>query len=198
MKHTPGITMTQNASRKHSKSAEEKMSWQSKADHGSSSGVAMDVTHSTVQQNLLKLATNYRKNNHMTNNKCFSFADGHNLHYIAINSASRPRVPATIKVFGGAAFQVTVEGKTSLWFTHNPQRLLIALAGAKPENIEATKGRTWLFVKGDYSVECFNMTTRGIAPCVSQSSTVDLSQIKQLVRQMQEEEERQKEGEANV
>jgi hypothetical protein len=102
------------------------------------------------------------------NNKkvCHSYADGHHLHYIAINAASRPRVPATIKVYGGVAFQVTVEGETSLWFTHNPQRLLIALAGAKPENIEATQGRTWLFVKGDYSVECFNMTSAPLGPCL--------------------------------
>ena len=133
----------------------------------------------------------------MSNNKCFSFADGHNLHYIAINAASRPRVPAQIKVLGGAAFQVTGEGETNLWFTHDPQRLLIALAGAKPENIEATQGRTWLFVKGDYSVDCFNMTTRGIVPCVSESPKVDLSEVKALIKQMQEEEKAQKEIEAN-
>jgi hypothetical protein len=133
----------------------------------------------------------------MSNNNCFSFADGHNLHYIAINSASRPRVPAQIKVLGDAAFQVTVEGVTNFWFTHDPQRLLIALAGAKPENIEATKGRTWLFVKGDYGVSCFNMTTKGIVPCVSEPPKVDLSEIRELVKQIQEEEKLQKDGKAN-
>jgi hypothetical protein len=106
-------------------------------------------------------------------------------------------VPAQIKVLGGAAFLVTVEGETNLWFTHDPQRLLIALAGAKPENIEATKGRTWLFVKGDYSVDCFNMTTKGIVPCVSEAPKVDLSEIRELVQQMQEEEKLQKEEKAN-
>ena len=50
--------MTQNVSRKHLKSAEEKMSWQSKADHGSSSGVAMAATHSTAQKSQSPLVTN--------------------------------------------------------------------------------------------------------------------------------------------
>ena len=126
-----------------------------------------------------------------TKNVCHSYANGHHFHYIAINSASRPRVPASIRVYGGAAFQVTVEGKTSLWFTHDPQRLVIALAGAKPENIEATKGRTWLFVKGDYSVECFNMTTSPITPCVREVAKVDMSGIWEIVRRLDKEEKDQ-------
>jgi hypothetical protein len=126
-----------------------------------------------------------------TKNVCHSYANGHHFHYLAINSASRPRVPASIRVYGGAAFQVTVEGKTSLWFTHDPQRLVIALAGAKPENIEATKGRTWLFVKGDYSVECFNMTTSPITPCVREVAKVDMSGIWEIVRRLEKEEKDQ-------
>ena len=118
---------------------------------------------------------------------CHSYANGHHFHYIAINSASRPRVPATVKVFGGAAFQVTVEGVTNLWFTHDPQRLLIALAGAKPENIEATKGRTWLFVKGDYGVSCFNMSTSPLTPCVREVAKVDMSSIWDLVKKLEKE-----------
>jgi hypothetical protein len=125
------------------------------------------------------------------NNTCHSYADGHHFHYIAINSASRPRVPATIRVYGESAFQVTVEGKTNLWFTHNPQRLVIALAGAKPENIEATKGRTWLFVKGDYGVSCFNMTTSPLTPCVREVAKVDMSSIWDLVKKMEKEEKDQ-------
>ena len=126
-----------------------------------------------------------------TNNTCHSYADGHHFHYIAINSASKPRVPATIRVYGEAAFQVTVEGKTNLWFTHNPQRLVIALAGAKPENIEATKGRTWLFVKGDHGVSCFNMTTSPLTPCVREVAKVDMSSIWDLVKKMEKEEKDQ-------
>jgi hypothetical protein len=125
------------------------------------------------------------------NNTCQSYADGHHFHYIAINSASKPRVPATIRVYGEAAFQVTVEGKTNLWFTHNPQRLVIALAGAKPENIEATKGRTWLFVKGDCGVSCFNMTTSPLTPCVKEVAKVDMSSIWDLVKKMEKEEKDQ-------
>jgi hypothetical protein len=125
------------------------------------------------------------------NNTCHSYADGHHFHYIAINSASRPRVPASIRVYGEAAFQVTVEGKTNLWFTHNPQRLVIALAGAKPENIEATKGRTWLFVKGDYGVSSFNMTTSPLTPCVREVAKVDMSSIWDLVKKMEKEEKDQ-------
>ena len=125
------------------------------------------------------------------NNTCHSYADGHHFHYIAINSASKPRVPATIRVYGDTAFQVTVEGKTNLWFTHNPQRLVIALAGAKPENIEATKGRTWLFVKGDYGVSCFNMTTSPLTPCVREVAKVDMSSIWDLVKKMEKEEKDQ-------
>lgn len=121
-----------------------------------------------------------------TKNVCHSYANGHHFHYIAINSASRPRVPATVKVFGGVAFQVTVEGVTNLWFTHDPQRVLIALAGAKPENIEATKGRTWLFVKGDYGVSCFNMTTTPLTPCVREVAKVDMSSIWDLVKKREE------------
>ena len=115
------------------------------------------------------------------NNDCYSYAPGHHFHYIAINRASRPRVPATIKVYGGAAFQITVEGVTSLWFTHNPQRLLIALAGAKPENIEATQGRTWLFVKGEYSTDCFNMTNEPLTPCVRELVQPDMKEIKRIM-----------------
>jgi hypothetical protein len=121
------------------------------------------------------------------NNTCHSYADGHHFHYIAINSASKPRVPATIRVYGETAFQVTVEGKTNLWFTHNPQRLVIALAGAKPENIEATKGRTWLFVKDDYGVSGFNMTTSPLTPCVREVAKVDMSSIWDLVKKMEKE-----------
>ncbi len=117
-----------------------------------------------------------------TNNKtCTSYADGHHFHYIAINSASKPRVPATIRVYGDTAFQVTVEGKTELWFTHNPQRLLIALAGAKPENITVTKGRTWLFVKGDYSMDCFNMTNEPLTPCVRELIQPDMEEINKII-----------------
>jgi hypothetical protein len=126
-----------------------------------------------------------------TNNTCHSYADGHHFHYIAINSASKPRVPASIRVYGETAFQVTVEGKTNLWFTHNPQRLVIALAGAKPENIEATKGRTWLFVKGEYGVSCFNITTSPLTPCVKEVAKVDMSSIWDLVRKMEKEEKNQ-------
>ena len=126
-----------------------------------------------------------------TNDTCHSYADGHHFHYLAINSASKPRVPATISVYGEAAFQVTVEGKTNLWFTHNPQRLVIALAGAKPENIEATKGRTWLFVKGDYGVSSFNMTTSPLTPCVREVAKVDMSSIWDLVKKMEKEEKDQ-------
>jgi hypothetical protein len=153
------------------KAAEEKTSWQSRADLGYSSGVAMDATRSTARQLQSKSATNnpYKERSkpmsEETKNVCRSYADGHHLHYIAINSASRPRVPAAVRVYGGAAFQVTVEGVTNFWFTHDPQRLLIALAGAKPQNIEATTDRNWLFVKGDYSVDCFNMTTTPLSPC---------------------------------
>jgi hypothetical protein len=125
------------------------------------------------------------------NNRCHSYADGHHFHYIAINSASQPRVPATIRVFGDAAFQVTVEGVTNLWFTHDPQRPLIALAGAKPENIEATKGRTWLFVKGEYGVSCFNMATRPLTPCVREVAKVDMSSIWDLVKKMEKEDKNQ-------
>jgi len=125
------------------------------------------------------------------NNICHSYADGHHFHYIAINSASKPRVPATIRVYGDTAFQVTVEGRTNLWFTHNPQRLVIALAGAKPENIEATKGRTWLFVKGEYGVSCFNMTTSPLTPCVREVAKVDMSSIWDLVKKMEKEEKDQ-------
>jgi hypothetical protein len=124
-------------------------------------------------------------------NVCHSYGGGHHFHYIAINSASRPRVPAAVKVFGDAAFQVTVEGVTNFWFTHDPQRLLIALAGAKPENIEATKGRTWLFVKGDYGVSCFNMTTSSITPCVREVAKVDMSGIWEIVRSLEKEEQDQ-------
>jgi hypothetical protein len=130
-------------------------------------------------------------NQETNNNICQSYTDGHHFHYIAINSTSKPRVPATIRVYGEAAFQVTVEGKTNLWFTHNPQRLVIALAGAKPENIEATKGRTWLFVKGDYGVSCFNMTTSPLTPCVREVAKVDMSSIWDLVRKMEKEEKDQ-------
>lgn len=142
----------------------------------------MDAMHSTAQKNQLIHAltkSNLREKESMSEetnkNICRSFADGHHMHYIAVNSASRPRVPAQVRVYGGVAFQVTVEGETSLWFTHDPQRLVIALAGAKPENIEATKGRTWLFVKGDYSVECFNMTTKRVSPCVRELKRVDVA-----------------------
>ena len=121
-----------------------------------------------------------------TKNVCHSYADGHHFHYIAINSASRPRVPATVKVFGDAAFQVTVAGVTNLWFTHDPQRLLIALAGAKPENIEATRGRPWLFVKGDYGVSCFNMATGPLTPCVRELVQPDMNQINRIVKEREE------------
>ena len=113
-------------------------------------------------------------------NICYSYAGGHHFHYIAINRASNPRVPAQVRVLG-EAFQVTVEGVTSFWFTHNPQRLLIALAGAKPENIEATQGRTWLFVKGDYSTDCFNMTNEALTPCVRELKQPDMKEIKRIM-----------------
>ena len=115
-------------------------------------------------------------------NICYSYAGGHHFHYIAINRASKPRVPAQVRVLG-EAFQVTVQGVTSLWFTHNPKRLLIALAGAKPENIEATQGRTWLFIKGDYSTDCFNMTNETPTPCVRELIQPDMKEINRIVKE---------------
>ena len=115
-------------------------------------------------------------------NICYSYAEGHHFHYIAINRASNPRVPAAVRVIG-EAFQVTVEGKTSFWFTHNPQRLLIALAGAKPENITATKGRTWLFVKGEYSHDAFNMTDEPLTPCVRELVQLNMKEINRIVKE---------------
>jgi hypothetical protein len=114
------------------------------------------------------------------NNRCYSYAGGHHFHYIAINSASNPRVPAQVRVLG-EAFQVTVEGETSFWFTHNPQRLLIALAGAKPEKITATKGRTWLFIDSNYSKDCFNMTNEPLTPCVRELVQTDMEEINRIM-----------------
>jgi hypothetical protein len=41
------------------------------------------------------------------------------------------------------------------------------------------------------------MTTKGLVPCVSEPPKVDLSEIRELVKQIQEEEALQREGKAN-
>ncbi len=114
------------------------------------------------------------------NNHCYSYADGHHLHYIAVNKASKDRVPATVEHLGGAAFLVKVEGKAEAWFTHSPEELQLALATATA--VEATKDRTWLFVKGMLVTQGFNLSKNQLTACIKEQKPLDMSSIMKMVK----------------
>ncbi len=116
-----------------------------------------------------------------TNNKrCYNYADGHHLHYIAVNKASKDRVPATVEHLGGNAFQVKLEGKSEIWFTHSPEELQLALATATA--VEATKDRTWLFVKGKLVTQGFNLSKNQLTACITEQKPLDMSSIMKMVK----------------
>ena len=117
-----------------------------------------------------------------TNNKrCYSYADGHHLHYIAVNKASKPRVSATVEHLGGSAFLVKLEGKSDIWFTHSPEELQLALANST--GVEATKDRTWLFVKGKVVTQGFNLAKIQLTACITDQKLLDMSSIMKMVKE---------------
>ena len=115
------------------------------------------------------------------NNRCYSYADGHHLHYIAVNKASKHRVPATVEHLGGSAFLVKLEGKSEIWFTHSPEELQLALANAA--EVEATKDRTWLFVKGKLVTQGFNLSKTQLTACITEQKPLDMSSIMKMVKE---------------
>ena len=114
-------------------------------------------------------------------NRCYSYADGHHLHYIAVNKESKPRVPATVEHLGGSAFLVKVEGKSEIWFTHSPEELQLALANAT--GVEATKDRTWLFVIGKLVTQGFNLSKNQLTACITEQKPLDVSSIMKMVKE---------------
>ena len=119
-------------------------------------------------------------------NLCYSYADGHHLHYIAARTASKPRVPADASHLGGNAFLVKVGNKTEIWFSHSPEELQLALATAT--EVEATHDRTWLFVKNKLFTQGFNLSREKLTPCVRETKQLDMSSIMKMIQDREAQE----------
>ena len=98
---------------------------------------------------------------------CTSYAPGHHFHWIPIFRYSEPRIPVTVGWKEGKAFVVEVEGKTEIWYHHEPERLKEALQKADPESLRATTGRPWLFVGCGNGAFAFNCSTTELEECKS-------------------------------
>jgi hypothetical protein len=97
--------------------------------------------------------------------RCQRFQAGHNFHWIPIFNRSQPRIEIQAKWLQDNQFEVVVEGKTEIWFHHEPERLKAALARTKKGGIKATLGRPWIFVDAGDGSYAFNCSNKPMIPC---------------------------------
>ena len=100
--------------------------------------------------------------------RCPRFQAGHNFHWIPIFNHSHPRIEIQAKWLLDNQFEVVVEGKTEIWFHHEPERLKSALARTKPGGIKATVGRPWMFVDAGDGSYAFHCADGPMLPCFSE------------------------------
>lgn len=122
-----------------------------------------------------------------TNSRCFSYKDGHHLHYIAANRASKPRVKAEVKWITDYTYQVTIDGVTETWYHHHADRLKEEIENAI--SIEATLGRSWLFInQGKYTFG-YNLSSQVLDPCIRENTPLDMDKVLALVQEFESKRE---------
>ena len=97
--------------------------------------------------------------------KCAFFWPGHNFHWIPLMRLSEPRIPVQAVWLEDDSFEVTVEGRTEIWYHHEPARLKSALAKCRPSDVKATQGRPWLFINHGTGSYAFNCANKPIQAC---------------------------------
>ena len=99
--------------------------------------------------------------------KCSGYWPGHHFHWIPILRHSQPRIPVGVRWLQDNAFEVVVEGRTEIWYHHDPERIKEALSKCNKEDIKATQGRTWLFINHGTGSYAFNCDNKEIQPCAN-------------------------------
>ncbi len=97
--------------------------------------------------------------------KCAFFWPGHNFHWIPLMRYSEPRIPVQALWLEDDSFEVKVEGRTEIWYHHDPARLKEALAKCRPSDVKATQGRSWLFINHGTGSYAFNCAKKPIEAC---------------------------------
>jgi hypothetical protein len=97
--------------------------------------------------------------------KCSGFWAGHNFHWIPLMRYSEPRIPVQALWLEDDSFEVKVEGRTEIWYHHDPARLKDALAKCRPSDVKATQGRSWLFINHGTGSYAFNCANKPIEAC---------------------------------
>lgn len=97
--------------------------------------------------------------------KCDFFWAGHNFHWIPLMRYSEPRIPVEAIWLEDDTFEVKVEGRTEIWYHHDPARLKEALAKCRPSDLKATQGRPWLFINHGGGSYAFNCSNKPIEAC---------------------------------
>ena len=97
--------------------------------------------------------------------RCDYYSAGHNFHWIPLMRHSQPRIPVEANWLEGNAFEVKVEGRAEIWYHHEPSRLKEALAKCKMSDIQATKGRHWLFINHGTGAYAFNCDINKVRVC---------------------------------
>lgn len=97
--------------------------------------------------------------------RCDYYSAGHNFHWIPLMRHSQPRISVEAIWLEGNAFEVKVEGRTEIWYHHEPARLKEALAKCKKSDVQATKGRNWLFISHGTGAYAFNCDINKVRVC---------------------------------
>jgi hypothetical protein len=101
--------------------------------------------------------------------KCAYFWPGHNFHWIPLLRHSEPLIPVEAAWIQGNAFEVKVEGRTEIWYHHDPERLKDALSKCRKSDVKATQGRPWLFINHGTGSYAFNCANKEIQVCASRT-----------------------------
>jgi hypothetical protein len=97
--------------------------------------------------------------------RCDYYSAGHNFHWIPLMRHSQPRIPVEAVWLEGNAFEVKVEGRTEIWYHHEPARLKDALAKCAKSDVKATQGRHWLFINHGTGAYAFNCDVNKVRVC---------------------------------
>jgi hypothetical protein len=100
---------------------------------------------------------------------CAYFWPGHNFHWIPLLRHSEPRIPVEATWLEANAFEVKVEGRTEIWYHHDPERLKDALAKCRKSDVKATQGRPWLFINHGTGSYAFNCARAELQVCMGRS-----------------------------
>jgi hypothetical protein len=101
--------------------------------------------------------------------ECAYYLPGHNVYsMVAIKDASLDWLPAKVRHFRDQMFEVTYEGKTEIWFTHDEQGLREScnretFVAEHTTRVYVRNSNT--YTRDVISYSCFHMSREPIAKC---------------------------------